>query len=171
MNEERITYKQGVTRQEFAGYVKAAMAPISVFFLIVFILSRFGAFGKNIMAPWCAIIWGIGVVAAWKVPSQRRETLSHTYIMLAGYCSGLLLFKILIGLAANTSSEQLMATYSQAMPTSTGSTIAGYLQSMLWILAFIAPISFVTMQAKKLVSFRRTKAKNKVLEQIRNIRE
>lgn len=171
MHEERITYKQGFTKNEFVGYTKAAMVPIAVFFLIVFVLSRFGAFGKNIMAPWCAIMWGIGVLAAWRVPSQRKETLNHTYIMIAGYCSGLLLFKILIGLAANTSSEQLMATYSQAMPTSTGSTIAGYLQSMLWILAFIAPISFVTMQAKKLVSFRRTKAKNKVLEHIRDIRE
>ena len=91
--------------------------------------------------------------------------------MVAGYVCGLYLIRLLIGLAANTSSEQLMASYSQAMPVSTGSTIAGYLQSMLWILAFLSPITFLTMMGKKLVTFRKTAAKNKVLEQIRDIRE
>ena len=108
---------------------------------------------------------------AFKIPSQRKSTLTETYAAVAGYLAGLLLLKWLIGIAATTSSEQLMATYSQALPISTGSTISGFLQSMLWILAFMTPLTFLAMQGKKFFTFRRTKAKNKVMEQIRGIRE
>ena len=169
--EQRITYKQGITSNEIIDYVKAVLTPISVFFLCTFIIMTFGAFGKNIMAPMSGIIWILGVVVAFKIPSQRKSVLNETHLMLVGYNAGLLLMKILIGLSANTSAEQLMATYQQAMPISTGSTIAGYLQSMLWIMAFIAPISFLAMQGKKLFSFKRTASKNKVMDQLRGIRE
>ena len=113
----------------------------------------------------------LGVAAAWKIPSQRKDTLRETYIGVAGYVLGLTLLRFLIGIAATTSSEQLMATYSQAMPVSTGSTISGFLQSMLWILSFMTPITFITMQAKKFVTFRRTLAKDKVLQQTRGLRQ
>lgn len=160
-----------MSSKELSDYIKAAFTPVGVFFLCTFIIMQFGAFGRNIMAPMSGIIWILGVVVALKIPSQRKSSLNETYLMLAGYNMGLFLMKILIGWSANTSSEQLMATYQQAMPMSTGSTIAGYLQSMLWILAFIAPISFLAMQGKKLFTFRRTESKNKILEQIRGIRE
>lgn len=169
--KNRVTYKQGMTSKELLGYIKAAAIPIGVFFLANIIISQFGAFGKNIISPAVALMCVAGAVVAWKVTSQRKETLNHTYIMVSGYVCGLYLIRLLIGLAANTTSEQLMASYSQAMPVSTGSTIAGYLQSMLWILAFLSPITFLTMMGKKLVTFRKTAAKNKVLEQIRDIRE
>lgn len=170
-SNERITYKQGMSSKEFGNYVRAIAIPIGVFFLAAIIIFRFGAFGKNIIAPASSLMCAAGAAVAWKVTSQRRETLRHTYMMISGYVCGLFLLKMVIGWAANTSSEQLMASYSQTMPISTGSTIAGYLQSMLWILAFMTPISFLTMMGKKLVTFRRTVAKNKVLERIRDIRE
>ena len=169
--KDRITYKQGMSSKELGGYIRAIAIPIAVFFLAAIISYQFGAFGKNIIAPATSLMCAAGAAAAWKIPSQRKETLKHTYTMIAGYVCGLFLLKLIIGWAANTSSEQLMASYSQTMPISTGSTIAGYLQSMLWILAFMTPITFLTMMGKKLVMFRRTLAKNKVLEHIRDIRE
>lgn len=168
---ERITYKQGVSSAELGGYMKAIGTPILVFLLSLITISNFDAFGRNIMAPAASIMWIMGVAAAWKIPSQRKETLGQTYIGVAGYMLGLSLLHFLIGIAATTSSEQLMATYSQAMPVSTGSTISGFLQSMLWILSFMTPITFTGMQAKKFVTFRRTLAKDKVLQQTRGLRQ
>ena len=171
VSNERITYQQKLSNKDIGNYFKAILMPIGVFFLVCFVLYKFGTFGKNIMAPAVAIMWAAGTITAWKIPSQRQETLSHTYIAIAGYVCGLMLFHILIGFAATTSSEQLMATYNTAMPTSTGSTIAGYLQSMLWILAFMFPITYLIATGKKFVTFQRTKSKNKVLEGIRGYQD
>lgn len=168
---ERITYKQGMTSAELGGYMKSICLPILIFLLSLITISRFGAFGRSIMAPAASIMWIMGVAAAWKIPSQRKDTLKETYIGVAGYMLLLTLFRFLIGIAATTSSEQLMATYSQAMPVSTGSTISGFLQSMLWISSFMVPIAFISMQAKKFVTFRRTLAKDKVLQQTRGLRQ
>lgn len=170
-NRERITYKQGMSSKEFTDYLKAAFLPIGVFFLCTFIIMQFGGFGRGIVAPACGVMWITGAAVAYKIPSQRKSTLNETYAMLAGYTLGLYLDHFLIGLAATTSSEQLIATYQQALPMSSGNTIAGYLQTLLYFLAFLSPIAFLTAMGKKFVTFRKTMAKNKILEQIRGIRE
>jgi len=170
-SENSVTYKQGMSSQELSGYFKAVAVPIGVFLLVVFAVSRFGAYGNQIIAPAASAMWIIGAIVAFKIPAQRRSTLKETMISVAGYCAGLLLIKWLIGIAANTSSEQLMASFSQPMPAGTGSTISGFLQSMLWILSFMTPITVCGMQAKKLVTFQKTMSKNKVLDQIRGIRD
>lgn len=169
--EKSITYKQGMSSKELGGYVKAVALPIGVFLMALLITSNFGAFGSNIVAPAASVMWLAGALVAWKIPSQRRQTLKETYIGVAGYCAGLFLLKMLIGIAASTSSEQLMASFNQVMPVSTNSTISGFLQSMLWILAFMTPITFLGMMAKQFVTFRRTLSKDKVLQQVRGIRE
>lgn len=64
-----------------------------------------------------------------------------------------------------------MASFDQVMPVSTSSTISGFLQSMLWILAFITPVTYLGMMGKKFVQFRRSLSKDKVLQQIRGIRQ
>ena len=170
-NANRISYRQGMSSQELGSYIKAVAIPIGVFLLSLLIIGQFGAFGRNILAPAASLMWIAGAAVALKIPSQRKSTLNETHAAVTGYLAGLMLLKWLIGVAATTSSEQLMATYSQALPVSTGSTISGFLQSMLWILSFMTPITFLTLQAKKFITFRRTSAKNKVMEQIRGIRE
>lgn len=171
VSDKKITYKQGITKAELSGYTNAIAIPIGLLLLAMVIISNFGAFGRNILAPASSVMWLAGAVVAWKIPSQRKGTLKETYIAVAGYLAGLFLLKSLIGIAANTSSEQLMASFNQAMPVSTGNTISGFLQSMLWILSFMTPITFLGMTAKKFVSFRRTLTKDKVLQQVRGIRD
>lgn len=171
MNHNPVTYKQSLSTAELGNYIKAVAIPIGVFLLALFVIGQFGAFGQNILAPASSVMWLAGAAVAFKVPSQRKSTLAETHAAVAGYLCGLFLLKWLIGIAATTSSEQLMATYSQALPVSTGSTISGFLQSMLWILSFMTPITFLGMQGKKFVTFRKTLSKSKVLEQIRGIRE
>ena len=169
--DNRITYKQGVTKAELANYTSAIAIPIGLMMLAMVIVSNFGAFGRNIIAPASSVMWLTGALVAWKIPSQRKGTLKETYIAVAGYVCGLFLLKMLIGLAANTSSEQLMASFNQAMPVSTGNTISGFLQSMLWILSFMTPITYLGMMGKKFVTFRRTLTQDKVLQQVRGIRQ
>lgn len=169
--DTNITYKQGMSSQELTNYIRAIVIPIAVFALACFTISNFGAFGKNIVAPASSVMWLAGAIVAWKIPSQRRSTLKETYIGVAGYLCGLFLLKALIGISATTSSEQLMASYSQTMPVTTSSTISGFLQSMLWILAFLTPITYMGMMAKKFVTFRRTLSKDKVLQQVRGLRD
>lgn len=166
-----ITYKQGMTSKELTNYVKAIAVPIGVFLLALVITSNFGAFGTGIVAPMASLMWLGGALVAWKIPSQRRGTLKETYIAVSGYLAGLFLLKVLIGLSATTSSEQLMASFNQVMPVAANSTISGFLQSMLWILAFLTPITVLGMFAKKFVQFKRTLSKDKVLQQVRGIRE
>lgn len=167
--DERLTYKPGLSRTDTTNLTKAAVIPILVCFLVLFVISQFGAFGRNIIALATAIMWLAGTAVAIKIPSQRKSTLKGAYVAISGYVSALYLDRMLIGFAATTSSEQLMASFGEAMPVSTGTTIAGYLQSMLWLLAFIGPIGYLTMMGKTFVTFRRTAAKNKVIEQIRGM--
>lgn len=168
---EAITYKQKMSSTELTNYIRAIAVPIGVFLMALVIISNFGAFGTGIIAPAASVMWLAGAIVAWKIPSQRRSTLKETYISVAGYLSGLFLLKMLIGISAKTSSEQLMASFNQVMPVSTNSTISGFLQSMLWILAFLTPVTVIGMQCKKFVQFRRTMSKDKVIQQIRGIRE
>lgn len=166
-----ITYQHGMTSTELSNYMKAIATPIGLFVLSLIVISSFGAFGRKITAPAASVMWLAGALVAWKIPSQRKETLKESYIAVAGYLLGLFLLKVLIGISATTSSEQLMASYNQAMPMSTGNTISGFLQSMLWILSFMTPITFLGMMAKKFATFRRTLSKDKILQQIRGIRD
>jgi hypothetical protein len=170
-NVERITYKQNISSTELANYTKSIAIPIGLFVLSLLIISNFGAFGRNIVAPCASIMWLAGALVAWKIPSQRSGTLKETYVGVAGYLCGLFLLKMLIGITATTSSEQLMASFNQAMPVSTGSTISGFLQSMLWILAVLTPVTFLGMMGKKFVTFRRSLSKDKVLQRVRGMRD
>lgn len=168
---ERLTYRQGMSQEEFTGYLKAIGIPIVVFVVSLICIGQFGAFGRNIMAPAVSVMWILGAATAWKIPSQRKSTLTETYAAVAGYVLALSLLRWLIGIAATTSSEQLMATFNQPMPVSTGSTISGFLQSMLWIGAFMTPVTVCGAMAKKFITFRRTLSKDKILQQTRGVRK
>jgi hypothetical protein len=64
-----------------------------------------------------------------------------------------------------------MATYNQPMPMSTGNTISGFIQTMLLITSVMVPVGFLGMEGKKILMFRKRMSKEKVLDQLRNIRD
>ena len=78
---------------------------------------------------------------------------------------------IMWAFGAGVSSEMLMASYNQAIPLTSGSTISGYLQSLLWIASVMTPLGFIGMQAKKIYSFHRKASKQKFFEQTRGLRD
>ena len=170
-NQGSVTYKQTMNSKEMFVYAKAVGAPVFTFLLSMFLISQFGAFGTNLLAPLASGMWIIGAVTAFFIPSQRSSICNETHGAIIGYLAGLWGIRLLILLVAGTSTEQLMASYSQALPLSSGSTISGFLQTMIWITSVMFPIGFASMQGKKLLTFRKRMNKQKTMDHLRGIRD
>jgi len=167
----QITYKQGMSGRELFSYIKAIGVPAGVFLISMFIVSLFGAFGTNLLAPMAGGMWIFGALVAFMIPSQRESICNETHMAVLGYLAAMYGLRLLIGLVSGVSSEQLMATYNQAMPMSSGNTIIGFLQTFLWITAVMVPVGFLGMQGKKLIMFRKRMSKQKFMDQLRGIRD
>ena len=168
---KNVTYKQTLNAKELFTYIKTVGLPIGVFLLSMAVISQFGAFGTNLLAPLTGGMWMVGAFTAFMIPSQRTSICNETHGAIIGYLAGMWGLRLLVSLVAGTSNEQLMATYSQALPSSSGSTISGFIQTMLWITAVMVPVGFFTMEGKKLITFRKRMNKQKVIDNLRGIRE
>lgn len=168
--KETLTYKQNMSRQEAFRVVKAVGYPIGVFMLALFTISNFAAFGSKLICPLSGAMWFIGLVVAIMMPAQRREILNQTLAMITIYYFALLGLKIILGVVSGVSSEMIAASYDQAIPTSTGNSIPGYLQTMMWFVAVLMPIGHITMQAKRLKDFKHNQSLERTFGQKRGIR-
>lgn len=169
-NREILTYKQNMSKQEAFRVVKAVGYPLSLFMLAMFTISNFASFGSKLICPLSGVMWFVGLIVAILMPAQRREILNQTMAMITIYYFALIGLKIILGVVSGVSSEMIAASYDQAIPTSTGNAIPGYLQTMMWFTAVLVPIGHVTMQAKRLKDFRHNKALEKTFGQKRSIR-
>ena len=104
------------------------------------------------------------------MPAQRQEILRQTLVFVAGYYVSLLAIKILLGVVSGVSSEMIAASYDQAIPTSTGNAMLGYVQTFLWFISVLTPIGFIGMQVKRLRDFKRNQTLYKTFGQKRSIR-
>ena len=95
--------------------------------LALFVITRFAQFGSNLIAPLTGIMWAFGALCALLLPSQRVSTLTETNVTIACYLLSMAGIRELIALVSGVSSEMLMASYNQAIPLTSGSTISGYL--------------------------------------------
>lgn len=167
---ETLTYKRNMSKDELFRIMKAIGLPLMVFALELFTINNFGAFGTKLICPFSGAMWAVGVVVAFLMPSQRHETLNQTLIVCSIYCLALLGFKIVLGVVSGVSSEMIAASYDQALPTSSGNTIPGYLQTMLWITAVMLPLGNIGMQGKRLFNFRRARSLERTYDIERDIR-
>ena len=168
---EKITYRQGMSSQEFAAYFFAVGFPAAVLVLSIVIVTRFGQFGQNLIAPMTAVMLGAGAVCAILLPSHRQNIITETHWTITGYLLGMFGLQKVVQLVSGTTSEMLAATYDQAMPAASNASLSGFLEYMLWIVAVMVPIGFVVMEGKKIVLFRRKISKQKFFDQLRGIRE
>ena len=166
-----ITYKKGVSGADIYRYIKAVGLPVGVFLLALFVITRFAAFGGNLIAPLTGIMWAFGTVCALLLSSHRTSILTETHVTVGCYLIALTGLRAVISLVSGVSSEMLMASYNQAIPLTSGSTISGYLQTLLWIAAVMTPLGFIGMQAKKVYSFKKKVSKQKFFEQTRGLRD
>jgi hypothetical protein len=77
----------------------------------------------------------------------------------------------MLSLAMGTSNEQMMASYSVVMPTTSSLSIEGLLQTMMLVAVFLGPLSFLGMMTKKFVTFKKRMNKQKVLDNLRGLRD
>lgn len=169
-NKNVLSYKQKASHADMMRYFRAVALPIGIFLLGIFTITQFGPFGTKIIAPVTGIMWVFGVGCSVALPSQRLSILRETHATIAIYLVGLTGIRELISLASGVSAEMLMAAFGQAIPLTSGSTFANWLQNLLWITALLTPLGFVIMQGKKVYSFRRKGNPKQVLTQLRNIR-
>lgn len=169
-NRVNHTYVKRASAQDMSHIVMAVALPSAVFFLSLYTIARFKGMGTYLIAPAIAVMWLAGAVIAGWMPSHRKDILKETNVTIAGYCGSLIMFHTLIGITSGVSSEMLMATFNQPMATATSNAIPGYLQNALYMVSVLVPISFLSMQGKRVLSFRRNSAKAKIIQQLRNIR-
>ena len=136
----------------------------------MFTISSFANFGTRLLCPLSGAMWVIGFIVALLMPSQRQEVLNQTMIVCAIYFLTMLGLKILLGVVSGVSSEMIAASYDQAIPTSTGNAIPGYLQQIMWFTAVLVPMGDIGMQVKRLFQFKRSQTLQKTFGQKRGMR-
>lgn len=149
----------------------AGFSPVLVFMLSLYTVYTFLNFGKLLVAPLLGVMWAFGAFVAFYLRSQRKEVIRQTLIAVTLYCCLLLGLRVLVGLTSNVTGEMFAATFSQPLPTVSANTIPGYLQNALYAAAALFPLSFLGLQLKRLIQFKRNANKMKTLQRIRGYRE
>lgn len=168
---QNITYKHGISNKEMSGYLWAVGFPTLVFALAMVVIMQFGRFGANLIAPMTGAMWVCGAACGLILPSHRKNILTQTHWTIIGYLVGLLGLREVIRLVSGTTTQMLMATYQQAMPAASNTSLSGFLEYMLWILTVMVPIGFLVMQGKTIMLFRRKVSHQKFFDQVRGIRD
>lgn len=150
--------------------IKATGLPLVVFLLSVYVIATMKNVGTMLMAPAIAVMWGVGVFMAIIMPAQRRTILTETLGFIAGYNGSLFMFHKAIAITAGVSAEMLMETFNQPIATATANAIPGYLQTAFWVTSAFVPISFLGLQGKRFISFRKSVSKSRMLRQLRSVR-
>lgn len=167
---QQITYKQKMSGADLFRYVKAVAFPLAVFVIALIAIQNLAGFGTKLVAPLTGIMWCMGVVCCFLLPSHRTSILKETHMTIGIYLITLVALKYIVAMMSGVSSEMLMEAFNQAIPTTSGSAISGWLQSLMWITAVMTPVGFIGMQGKRVFSFRRKAAKEKFMEQTRGVR-
>lgn len=170
-SNNEIVYHSKVTSKDILPKVFTIIVYVFSFALWMYLNKAYYNFGSNIITPFTAAMYIVGAFFAILLPSQRKETVNQTKWFVLGYLGFLFLYKFVIAAVGGVSSDSLAAAFNQSLPSTTGTAISGWLQNLLWIIAITYPISFFTMQAKKIPQFIKTRNKGQAIRQIRDIRD
>ncbi len=169
-DSDTLVYRSEMSKQEAFRVFKAVGIPIGILALSLFTIQNFAAFGTKLITPMIGLMWIVGFIVAFLMPSMRRQTLMQTLGMIGIYCVTLIGLKIVLGVVSGASSEMIAASYDQAIPMSTGNAIPGYLQTMMWFVAVLMPLGETGMQLKRLRDFKHNQSLNKTFGRVRGIR-
>lgn len=170
-DRQNITYIRKSNGKDLSKIAQAVLFPTAAFFLSIAGIAIFKQFGRILMAPLIGIMWAVGAACAFWMPSQRKSIITETLTVIASYNASLLALRQLIAITSGVSSQMLMATFGQPLPTATANTIPGFLQNALYIASVMIPFSYLGMQGKRILQFKRSSDKRKVLRQLRGIRD
>lgn len=170
-SENELVYHTRVTGKDIWPKVFALVVYICSFVLWMYLDKTYYNFGSKIITPMVAAMYVVGAFFAILLPSQRKETVNHTKWFVLGYLAIMFVYKFVIAAVGGITADNLAAAFNQAIPTTSGTAISGWLQNLLWIIAITYPIGFFTMQAKKIPQFIKTRSKAQAIRQIRDIRD
>lgn len=167
-----INFGNGIPQiaNEAVHILKAIAFPIAVFCLGLFTINMFGEFGKKLICPLSGAMWDVGVLVALLMPSQRKDALNHMLIVCATYYGTLITVHAVLSVVSGVSSEMIAASFEQAIPTSTGNAIPGYLQTMMWFTGVLVPLGEIGYQLKRLFQFKKQQTLAKTFAQKRGLR-
>lgn len=168
---KREVYKQGMTSQEAWNYIKAIAMPVFVLLLSMFTISIYSQFGSRLIAPLTALMWGMGVIEALIMSSQRKEILNHTLTTIGLYQLAMLGWREVLKLVSNVTTEQIMASYNQVITQSQSSALPGYIQTAMWFTAVLTPVGYIGFQGRRIFQFRKRMSKEKAYRQYTSIRD
>lgn len=126
--------------------------------------------GKKLICPLSGAMWDVGVLVALLMPSQRKDALNHMLIVCATYYGTLITVHAVLSVVSGVSSEMIAASFEQAIPTSTGNAIPGYLQTMMWFTGVLVPLGEIGYQLKRLFQFKKQQTLAKTFAQKRGLR-
>ena len=169
-DNRRVTYKNNTSAQDASKIIKAVAYPAIIMFVGLGIISMFGDFGKNLIAPLVGLMWIVGDLCAFLLPSHRNTVIKETLTTIGCYVLGLAAFRALLILISGVSTQQLMASIDQTIPLTYNNNISSFLQTALMITAVMTPIGFFGMQFKRLLTFRNKVSQAKIFDQLRSIR-
>ena len=106
----------------------------------------------------------------WQTGSQRKDALNHMLIVCATYYGTLITVHAVLSVVSGVSSEMIAASFEQAIPTSTGNAIPGYLQTMMWFTGVLVPLGEIGYQLKRLFQFKKQQTLAKTFAQKRGLR-
>ena len=170
-DNSNLIYKDSIDKTDVIAFLKAIALPSLVFILCLFTIYKFAKFGRIILSPLIVLMWGVALICAFLLPSQRESVVKETMVTIGIYCCTLLLLRVLIRIMSGASSGVLEASFDITIPETSGTTIIGYIQNVLYLGAVLTPLGFVGMQVKRIFQFKKNANKVKTFNQLRNIRD
>lgn len=170
-DNKNLVYKSKASTNDKWTILKAVLIPMAVFILCLFVIGKFGGYGKKLLSPLIAAMWVMGAVSAAILPSHRNTIIKETTTTIALYTIGIFALRILAGLASGISSTMLTDSLDLTVGPTQGNTILGYIQTFLTLSSVLIPIGFITMQGRRIFSLKKNGNKTKFLQQTRNIRD
>ncbi|MCR5480343.1 MAG: hypothetical protein K6F27_10895 [Ruminococcus sp.] len=169
--QEDIVYSTTISWRNYKPTIINLAIYAYIIGLWIYDIKAYYNFGKYILCPAVAIMFGVAFVVGLLLPSQRNEIAKSVKKFTAGYVTIIFLYKFVISAVAGVSAENFSAAFNQSLPATTGTTIVGWLQTLLWIAAVLGPIKEVTAICQRIGQFYGTKAKNKAIREARDFRE
>lgn len=170
-DNSNLTYKSSISSQEFWSYVKAIGIPSLVFIECLFVIIKFGNFGRILLSPMYCLMWGAGTFSALILPSHRQSTIRETITTIGIYGITLYTLRVIIYFLSGISSASLAASFSVAIPETSGNAAMGWIQGLLYIGSIGTPLGFLGAQGQKIFKLKRNANKMKTFNQLRGIRD
>lgn len=169
--KEDIVYRTTISLRNYKPTFISFVVYAYIIAIWIYDIKAYYNFGKFIIGPAVAVVFAVAMVVGFILPSQRSEIARSAKKFTAGYVSVIFMYRFVIAAVSGVSSESFSAAFNQSLPSTTGTSIIGWLQTLLWIAAVLGPVKEVSSICSRISQFYGTKSKNKAIREIRDARD